>query len=395
MAVKLTKTVIDKADIRDNRYAIKDTELKGFECRVKPNGRKTYYLFYRTQSGTQRRPKIGDHGAVTCDEARGIARNWLSDVAKGGDPSRDKQLHRKSPTVAELCDRFLAEHVEVRLKPKSIYENRRLIERHIKLRLGSNKVESVDRSDISKLHHALRETPHQANRVIALISKMFNLAERWGLRPDGTNPCRHIDKFKEKPKERRLSVDEIERLGDVLVECEHLGIETPQSIAAIRLLFHTGCRMSEILTLEWAHVDAKKSIFDLPDSKTGRKVVHFAPAAGELLESIKPVEDNPYVIVGRKRGGHLTDLEKPWQRIRQLAGIEDVRLHDLRHNFASMSAEAGVPEVVLAKMMGHKDVRTTRRYTHISDDPVKDAIAAVGSKLEAALKGKREAEQTP
>ena len=193
----------------------------------------------------------------------------------------------------------------------------------------------VTRADIAKIHHDLRHIPYDANRCLEIISKMFNLAEMWGLRPDGSNPRKHIKKYPEEKRERFLSPAELKRVGEVLREMEQEGIELPSSIAAVRLLILTGCRLGEIMTLKWEYVDIPGKALRLPDSKTGAKVVHLGQPAVEVLEKIERVEGNPWVIVGTKPGARLTDLQPFWQRVRARAGLKDVRIHDLRHTFAS------------------------------------------------------------
>ena len=199
--------------------------------------------------------------------------------------------------------------------------------------IGELRVPEVQRKDIAALHHGLRDKPYQANRTLGVLSKMFSLAEVWGWRPDGSNPCRHVKRYKEHKRERFLSPEETERLGQVLREAEE---EMPSAVAAFRLLLLTGCRMSEIRDLRWDYV--KDDCIELPDAKTGGRVVPLGPEARAVLSAIPRDEDNPWVIAGRLPGSHLTDLQRPWRRIRKQAGLEDVRIHDLRHSFASRRA---------------------------------------------------------
>ena len=181
----------------------------------------------------------------------------------------------------------------------------------------------------------MRDTPYQANRTLGVLSKMFNLAELWDLRPDGSNPCRHVRRFREEKRERFLSDVEYQRLGEALKAIEVDGSETASAIAAVRLLMLTGCRLSEIQKLRWEHVDLGASELRLPDTKTGAKVVYLGDPAIAVLEQFDRRDGNPWVIAGRKPGNHLTDLQHPWRRIRARAGLDDVRIHDLRHTCAS------------------------------------------------------------
>jgi integrase len=243
----------------------------------------------------------------------------------------------------------------------------------------------VTRADIAQLHHDLRHIAYDANPCLEMISKMFNLAEMWGLRPDGSNPRKHIKKYPEEKRERFLSPAELRRVGEVLRDVEEEGIELPSSIVAARLLMLTGCRLGEIMTLQWEHVDIPGKALRLSDSKTGAKVVHLGQTAVELLEKIERVEGNPWVIIGTKPGARLTDLQPFWQRVRARAGLKDVRIHDLRHTFASTAVAAGQGLPMIGKLLGHTQVQTTARYAHLAADPVKTAADQVSASIAAAL----------
>jgi integrase len=252
--------------------------------------------------------------------------------------------------------------------------------------LGGRKVHSVNRQDIAKIHHSLRETPFQANRVLALLSKMFNLSERWGLRPDNTNPCRHVERFKEKKRERYLSTEELARLGAALREAEEEGSELPSVITAIRLLIFTGARLSEILELEWENVDLEIGAFRVPDSKTGFKLIILGTPAMEVLKVTPQIMDNPYVCPGQKAGSHLASLYRTWQRIKQKANLKNVRPHDLRHSFASVGAGAGLGLPVIGALLGHKEAATTQRYAHLAADPLRRAADLISVEIDRAMK---------
>jgi integrase len=214
---------------------------------------------------------------------------------------------------------------------------------------------------------------------------MFNLAERWGLRSDGSNPCRHVEKFKEKKRERFLSSEELSRLGNVLAKAEQGGKELPSVIMAIRLLILTGARLSEILGLRWEWVDFEQGCLRLPDSKTGAKLIPLSRPAYEILENAPRLVGNPFVIPGAKEGEHLVNLNKPWRRIRKLAGLKNVRLHDLRHSFASVAASSGMGLPMIGALLGHKEVATTQRYAHLANDPLKAAADMVAEKITEAM----------
>ena len=237
--------------------------------------------------------------------------------------------------MRELGERFLDEYVPTHCRPSTAREYRRSVEIFINPKIGTRKVIDIERADIAKLDHGLRGKPYQANRTLGVLSKMFNLAEVWGLRPDGSNPCRHVKKYKEEGRERFLSDDEYNRLGKALRTAETDGAETQSAINPIWLLMLTGCRLNEIVTLKWNCVDLDASELRLPDSKTGAKTVNLGAAAVEQLKAIMKQEDNDYIITGNKSGKHLTDLQHPWRRIREQAKLDDVWLHYLRHSFAS------------------------------------------------------------
>jgi integrase len=212
------------------------------------------------------------------------------------------------------------------------------------------------------------------------------LAERWGERPDGSNPCRHVERYPEKKRERFLSADELARLGDALAAYDG----SRYAAAAIKLLVFTGARLGEILGLRWEWVDFARGEARLPDSKTGAKTLHLPPPALEVLAELPRVEGNPYVVVGGRPGTALVNLEKPWRDIRSKAGLENVRIHDLRHSFASIAASGGMGLPIIGKMLGHTQAQTTQRYAHLASDPVKAAAATVAAKITAAMSGKGE-----
>ncbi len=360
-----------------------DTEAKGFGCRVQRGGSKSYIVHYRVGSGRGaplRKLTIGKHGAPwTPETARKEARRLLGMIEGGADPAADKIARKEAPTVADLAERFLAEHAEAKRKASTATEYRRLLDRIILPALGKRKVIDIIRHDIGKLHHGLRDAPYQANRVLAVLSKMFNLAEQWGLRPDGSNPCRHVEKFGERKRERMLSPAELARLGDALAA--HQG--SPYAVAAVKLLMFTGARLGEVLGLRWDWIDFDRGEARLPDS--GAKTLHLPPPALAVLAELPRQDGNPHVIVGHKTGAAMVNLEKPWRAIRALAGLDDLRLHDLRHAFASVAASSGMGLPIIGKMLGHTQAATTHRYAHLASDPVKAAAAAVAGKIAAAM----------
>ncbi|RIJ27717.1 tyrosine-type recombinase/integrase [Henriciella algicola] len=367
---KITKRSVDALAAKDRDYFLWDAQIPGFGVRVSPKGRKTYTVQYRL-GGRTKRVSLGVHGAITPDEARDLARRTLGDVSRGADPSGQKRIERRAPTVSALCDRFLDEYVPVRCKPSTEKEYKRCCDLFIRPKIGAMRVQDIARPDIAALHHELRDKPYQANRVLGVLSKIFNLAEVWGLRPDGSNPTRHVQKYKEQKRERYLDPDEIDRLWRVLDSSVAAGTETVHVAGAFKLLLLTGCRLSEIQKAKWSWV--RGNILLLPDAKTGPRRVMLSKSALEVLSALPRLPDNPHIIAGKVEGQFATDLQKPWRRIRKTAKLEDVRIHDLRHTYASLAAAAGHSLPVIGKLLGHTQAQTTARYAHLADTVTRNA----------------------
>jgi integrase len=390
---KLTKRTIEAAEVKASEYFLWDDEVPGFGLRVLPSGRRGFVVQYRA-GRRPRRISLGPSTVLTCEQARTRAITIVAAVRNGDDPAAKRDADREVLMVNELADRFDREHISVRLKESTAKGYRRMIERVILPALGRHRVTEVTRADIAKLHHDMRHIPYDANRCLEIISKMFNLAEMWGLRPDGTNPRKHIKKYPEEKRERFLSAAELRRVGEVLREMEQEGVELPSAIAAVRLLTLTGCRLGEIMRLKWEHVDFTSRALRLPDSKTGAKVVHLGQPALEVLETIERIEDNPWVITGTLPGAPLYDLQPFWQRVRARAGLKGVRIHDLRHTFASTAVAAGQVLPIIGKLLGHTQVQTTARYAHLAADPIRIAADQVSGQI-AVLLSERAALSSP
>ena len=378
---RITKRSVDaiKAGGTDTVYW--DGELTGFGLRVRRSGRKSYVVQTRI-AGKLCWFTIGPHGPLSPDQARARALEILACAKKGIDP-RDANARREAePSMADLGRRFLEEYVPVHCKPSTREEYSRSVRLFVDPVIGELRVPEVQRKDIAALHHGLRDKPYQANRTLGVLSKMFSLAEVWGWRPDGSNPCRHVKRYKEHKRERFLSPEETERLGQVLRDAEE---EMPSAVAAFRLLLLTGCRMSEIRDLRWDYV--KDDCIELPDAKTGGRVVPLGPEARAVLSAIPRDEDNPWVIAGRLPGSHLTDLQRPWRRIRKQAGLEGVRIHDLRHSFASRALALGESLTMIGKLLGHTQVQTTARYAHLARDSIQTAAARITGSIGGNLLG--------
>lgn len=380
---RLTKRAVEGLEIQAGEYFVWDCRMRGFGLRIYPSGKKTYLVQYRVGRRT-RRMTIGQHGVLTAEEARKEAQRLLGEVARGTDPSAQKQARRRAPTVAGLCDRFLDEYVDQHCKPTTARDYRSIIRRFIRPRLGTLPISEVTRADVVAFHHALRDTPYQANRAAMMLSKLFNLAEDWGQRQAGSNPARRIKKFREEEKKRYLSEEEQARLGDVLAEVMKDGSESVYVVSAILLLIFTGCRLSEILTLRWDYVTTHH--LELPDSKTGRRRIPLPREAHDILMDLPRKPGNPYLILGELDDAPLVNLQKPWRRIRAMAGLDDVRIHDLRHTYASVAMRDGIDPFTLKEIMGHKNLQTTLRYAHLADDAVQRAAGSVASRLAGSLR---------
>ena len=402
---RLSKRTVDAAPApATGELFVWDAELKGFGLRVLASGVRSYLVQYRTPEGRTRRCLLGRHGVLTPEQARLLAIRKLADVTRGLDPSAARHAVRRAMSVAELCDFYVEERLAT-AKASSVVSARADIANHIKPLIGQMRAAALTAEDVDRLllDVAAGKTAKQsktrkrglsrvrggkgaANSTVTTLCAALNFAIRRGVRPD--NPALGVRKYPEKKLERFLSPAELARLGEVLSAADALGVESPYALAAIRLLVLTGCRKAEILTLRRSYVDADNLCLRLPDSKTGAKIVHIGEAVMEVIEAISEVEGNPYLLPGWKGEGHLVDLQATWVRIRLAAGLGDVRLHDLRHAFASLGARGGDSLLVIGALLGHRSAKTTQRYTHLSDHPLKDAAERISAEA-ARLMGVR------
>ena len=393
---KLTKRTVEATQPQGRDHFLWDDDLPGFGLRIFESGKRSYLIQYKA-AGRTRRVTIGPHGPITADQARKRALMLLAEVKSGGNPAEERASDRKAATVAQLAERYMTEWAARHKKPRSAEQDARNLRLHVLPALGRRKVRDITKRDIEKLHADLsvergddnteRPTPIRANRVRALLSKMFALAEEWDIRPVGSNPCRGVKAFRESRRERYLSSTEVARLWGTLTELERNLITPAPVVALVRLLLLTGARLSEILTLRWNQVDFERACLRLPESKTGAKVVHLNAPALEVLAGIEHVDDNPHVIAGEKPGAHFVGVQKAWQRIRTHAGLPDLRLHDLRHTYASILAGLGEGLPIIGKVLGHRQAQTTQRYAHVAADPVKHATERAGAALAGMFKG--------
>lgn len=385
---KLTKRTVDALKPSDRDTVYWEKELTGFGVRVRKTGRKHYVVQTRV-GGRLRWFTVGQHGPFTPEDARTAALEILAQARRGVDPRAKLTNPPFIPVMTDLSKRFMEEYVSAHCKPNTRVEYGRCIKLSIDRATGAKKVSEVARGDIAKLHHAMRDRPYQANRTLAVLSKMFSMAEVWGWRADGSNPCRHVRRYKERPRERFLTQEEADRLGAVLREAEHA---MPAAVTAFRLLLLTGCRLSEIRTLRWEYV--KDDCIELPDSKTGGRVVPLGPEARAVLAAVPRDDDNPWVIAGRQSDAPLANLHRPWSHIRKRAGLEDVRIHDLRHSFASRALALGESLTMIGKLLGHTQVQTTARYAHLARDSIQTAAARITGSIGGNLLGEQEADRS-
>jgi integrase len=385
--VRLTKTVVEA--LPEGTHW--DADLTGFGVRVSGRGTRTYFVHSRLPNGRQVKVKIDRHGRITCEQARARAKALLGQVSAGQDPAAEKREARKAererkaaPTMADLCDRHLAEHVDVHNKARTQAEVRSIVERIIKPKLGSMRVADVDHEDVARLHRQMRETPRQANFVVAVLSKMFNLAERWKLRPQNSNPCKHLQRYRENARDRYASPDELQRIGAALRELESEDKVNPADTACLRLLALVGCRLSEAVGLDLADVDFRTGAWALPDAKAGKRVVMLGAPALALLA--------PLGTRGQAFGDRTSNtVEHAWSRVRAKAGIPDLRLHDLRHTIGTIAGGAGTSAFLVRDLLGHKTLAVTGRYVSKDIAPLRAVADAVSAQVDAALGGAKAA----
>lgn len=412
---KLTKRTVDALAPTNRPYIVYDEDLAGFGCRVMPTGTKSWVVEYRPHGGgrgvAKRRVTLSKVGPLTAEQARKAASEILAKVRLGADPAVERDQRRASVTVSQLIEAFDAEHVRGKLKVSTGKSYEAGLDLLAKAH-GSQKAEALTRAQLATLHAKCRETPFAANRALAAWSKMFTWAAARGLVPEGHNPARGIERYREERRERFLTPNELERLGAALAEAETIGLSwdvdvsrptakhlpreenrrtrlDPFVVAAIRLLLFTGARLREILEAKWSQLDQDRGVLFLADSKTGAKPLYLSSAALNILAGLPRVVDSPYIIVGGKAGAPRSDLKKPWASICRAASLDGVRIHDIRHSFASIGAGASLGLPVIGKLLGHSQAATTHRYAHLDTDPLRRAVDTIGDRLSIAMTPKR------
>lgn len=413
MRARITKRFVDALKGGAREYFRWDADLLGFGVRVQPSGTKAYIVKYRAGSGRTaptRRMTLGSVGKLTPDQARNLAKKALSAVVHGADPAAEKAAEKRAETLGDLADLFLIEHAELKLKSGTSSRYKDILERIVLPEFGRRKAEKISTDEFARLHLRMREHPYQANRVLAVIGSLYSFATKRKILPSGTNPVRGIQKYRETARERFLTVQELQRLGDAIREGETTGIpyeidETKpktkharkpenrrtvidrHAAAALRLLILTGARLREILHLRWEWVDLERGLLLLPDSKTGKKAIVLNAPAMKVLGELPRL--GSFVIAGKVAGTQeetpRADLNRPWRAVAKRAGLDGVRLHDLRHNHASVGAGAGLGLPIIGKLLGHSHAATTARYAHLDLDPLRRASEHIGSRLAAAM----------
>jgi integrase len=402
----LTKQVVESLIPGERNQFVWCGEMPGFGVKVTPAGKKVFVYQYRNATRQTKRFTIGTFPGLTVQQARDRAREILAQVVQGSDPQTDRIEKRTGMTVSEFIGKYL-EHIEAHLKPGSVATYRNFLDLHVLPVWGTKRMDSITHATVQHLHHSMRTIPYAANRTHAILRSAFNLAVKWGVIE--SNPTIGVKHFKEQGHERFLSQVELVRLFDVLAQAETPegfayftesadgsgALEKqvvrcdPYSAGAIRLLCLTGARKNEIQTAQWAWVNWEQGRLDLPDSKTGKKSIYLPGDAVAVLKRLYAIRLNEYIIPGRFGRGHSVGVPHVWSRIRVAAGLPGVRLHDLRHSFASFLIAKGMSLPILGKTLGHTLPSTTQRYAHLSDDPLKAAVAIMDDVLKEGRAAKK------
>lgn len=401
---RITKRTVDGLKPAAKEFVHWDGELTGFGVRVRPTGSMSFVAVYRTggRNTPLRRVTIGTVGKIEADKAREEARVIIRQAELGHDRAAEKAKARAEMTFAQLCDLYLAEGCDTK-KPSTLVSDRGRIERHIKPLLGKKRVGEIERGDVERFMRDVANGKTAADvktgkfgraiveggkgtaaRTVGLLGGIMSFAVSRQLRKD--NPVRGVKRYPDKKGETFLSASQLGDIGAALAELDAAGA-APSAIAIIRLLALTGARKSEIAALRWDEVDFERSYLRLGDSKTGAKVVPIGAPALEILAAVPQVAGSSFVFPAASGGGHFQGTDKVWRRVRVAAGLPDLRLHDLRHSFASVGLARGDALPIIGAILGHADVKTTSRYAHLADDPVRKAADQISETISAAIKG--------
>ena len=378
----LSKRVVDRLSVNGKDAIFWDRDLAGLGIRVYPSGKKVFVVQTRA-FGRSKRVTLGTHGKLTAEQARKNAAAVIARIKKGQPPVPPEPA--PVPTVADLAERYQREYVEMHCKPATVSHYRLMLRKHIVPALGERLVAEVEHKDILSFHTGLHHMPTVANRAVDILVKMYNLADAWGWRPAGSNPCRGVPRFKVGKHERFLTREELYRLGQVLRAAPAERLASTHAAAAIRLLVLTGCRRNEILGLRWDDLNFDTGEMRLPDSKTGARMVPLTSVAADVLKGLARTPNNPWVFPGKKKGTRLVNINDSWDRVRTRAGLDGVRLHDLRHTFASRALALGESLPMIGDLLGHRMVSTTARYAHLARDSVRDSSAKIAADIGARI----------
>lgn len=387
---KLTKRLVDSLECTSSAPAyLWDEGLAGFGVKALPGGGRRYVVKYRAGGGgraaAQRWLTLGAHGPLTCEQARAMAQQVLAAVARGEDPQASRFEARSAPRLADVWTHFAAEQLP-RKKPQTRREYDSQWRDLLAPALGRKLVRDLTRPEVDRLHKGLSNTPYRANRVLALLSRLMSLAEAWGWRDQGTNPCRYVERFPEQSRSRFLTFDEIRRVGQTLEQLVDEEVVRPCGASAIKLLLMSGARLNELLTAKVDWIDWRAQVIRLPDSKSGAKCIFLSDAAIEVLrEQIARIDGAREFIFPGRSSGHMINLRKSWVRVCERAGLQGIRLHDLRHTTASIAVGAGAGLPIVGRLLGHTQAQTTLRYAHVDTDPALHAANQVGEAVRRAL----------
>jgi integrase len=361
---------------------VSDDRLPGFRVRRQTTPSRVYEFNYYI-NGVRRQVKIGRHGTATPDgitswtpeTARREAKRLAGLVAQSIDPKAD-QRGKGAPTVTDLFDRYIVDHVKRLRKDSTAREYRGVFKKHLSAPLGHRKVADITRADIQQLHGELHLTPATANLCLAVLSAMFEKSEAWAWRPQHSNPCRHVERYKTNSRERVLLADEMARLGPAIAS------DPDDKLFLVIAL--TGARISEITRLKWSYLDRENGVARLPDSKTGAKTLVLPEPVLDILRTIKSVDGSEYVFPQLSKHA----IYQIWERIRRAAGLPDLRIHDLRHNFASWGVNGNLGLPIIGKLLGHSSAQMTAKYGHVVSDAARLAANAIAGKLSDAMNGR-------
>jgi integrase len=381
IAERLGKTVIERIKADDQDVVVWDDTLPGFGIRVKPSGVRSYIIQYRNRNtSASRRLTIGQHGPLlTFDQAKKQARAMLADAMRGEDPAEIRKTARRAPSVADLAADYLERHAVPKKRPKSVRDDRVMLDNIILPKLGAKKVDAIGRRDIEAIQVAMKDRPYQANRVLSLLSKMFNLAVEWKWRLD--NPAKGIERYEEQKRERWLSDEELRHLCAVLDEHPNT-----RAANAVRLQLLTGSRLGEVLTSRKEDFDLHHGIWTKPSHQTKQKRTEHLPLSAQALALIASIIEannphSPFLFPGNKPGQPLREIKKFWSAVMRKAGITNYRRHDNRHTCASHLVSSGLSLEIVGRLLGHTTTTTTKRYAHLADDPLRAAADRFGSKI--------------